>query len=214
MRTKTLVLSAVLSAAAIATSVAQTVYSVNVVGYMNVTLAPGFNLVANQLNTTNNTLGSLLSSVPGGFMLYKYVPGSGYAPYLFDDVDLIWTPNGNATLNPGEGAFIKNNQTTNVTITFVGEVLTGNSTNTLVPGFQIISSTIPSPGTAVEIGIPAGGGDMIYKYAPGAGYSPYLFDDVDLIWTPSAPTINVGEAIWYKKFSAGSTPWVRTFSVN
>ena len=38
------------------------VYSLNAVGYINVTIPPGFSIVANQLNTTNNNLSPLLDS--------------------------------------------------------------------------------------------------------------------------------------------------------
>ena len=48
MRTKALLLTAALGLASVATSMAQAVYSVNVVGYINLTMKPGFNLVANQ----------------------------------------------------------------------------------------------------------------------------------------------------------------------
>ena len=47
MRTKTLLLTAVLGIASAASSMAQAVYSVNVVGYVNLTLKRGFNAVAN-----------------------------------------------------------------------------------------------------------------------------------------------------------------------
>ena len=46
MRTKTLLLTAALSAAGIASSMAQ-VYSVNAVGYVNTPLVTGFNLISN-----------------------------------------------------------------------------------------------------------------------------------------------------------------------
>src|SRR6059036_1804778 len=46
MRTKTLICAATLLAAGAATSMAQNVYSLNVVGYVQVSLTNGFNLVA------------------------------------------------------------------------------------------------------------------------------------------------------------------------
>src|SRR6266851_4855036 len=60
MRTKTLVLTAAISAAALATSMAQVV-SVNAVGYVRVTVAAGnLQLLANPLNQTNNDLNFIL----------------------------------------------------------------------------------------------------------------------------------------------------------
>lgn len=212
MKTKALILTAAVAVAGAIAASAQTVYSVNVVGYVNVTLYPGFNLIANPLNTTNNTIAALLPNVPGGTILYKYVPGQGYAAYTFDDLDLVWTPNGNATLNPGEGAFIRNATGTNIVVTFVGEVLQGSLTNSLPVGFSIKSSMVPQQGAIDSVlQFPAMGGDILYKYVPGQGYNAYTFDDLDLVWTPSSPTINVGEAFFIRRTSAGQ--WVRNFTV-
>jgi hypothetical protein len=78
MRTKALLLAAAFAAAGVATSVAQ-VYSVNAVGYVNVTLPPGFSLVSNPLNagTGNNTVSKLFSNIQGG------VPG-GTRVFIYD----------------------------------------------------------------------------------------------------------------------------------
>jgi hypothetical protein len=212
MKTKALILTAALAVAGIVAASAQTVYSVNVVGYVNVTIKPGFNLIANPLNTTNNTIASLLPNVPGGTVLYKYVPGQGYQGYIFDDLDLVWTPNGDATLNPGEGAFIKNPTSQDFVITFVGEVLQGSLTNDLPVGFSIKSSMVPQQGAVDSVlQLPAEGGDVLYKYVPGQGYQGFIFDDLDLVWTPTSPVINVGEAFFLKRSSPGK--WVRNFTV-
>src|ERR1043166_2369568 len=83
MRTKTLFLAAALSAAGLATSLAQSsnVYSLNVVGYINLQLTNGFNLIANQLDLdgtgTNNTLNtSIGTNVPNLTRVYTYQPAS------------------------------------------------------------------------------------------------------------------------------------------
>ena len=72
MNTKTLLLLGALGAAGMTSAVAQTnVYSVNAVGYINLTLPTGFSLIANQLNSTNNTIGSLLTGLPNFSNFYK-----------------------------------------------------------------------------------------------------------------------------------------------
>ena len=49
------------------------VYSLNVVGYYNVPVAANsLVMIANQLNTTNNTLGSLIASPPPSSLFYKF----------------------------------------------------------------------------------------------------------------------------------------------
>jgi len=210
MRTKALLCAAALAAGA-ATSMAQSnVYSLNVVGYYNVPVpANQLVLVANQLNTTNNTIAGLIQGPPNA-QFYKY--NGGYTAYNFDDVDLAWTPNGNATLNPGEGGFYKSPTAT--TLTFVGEVPQGSLTNTLpINLLAIRSSIVPQAGKiSTDLGLPGEANDQMYTY--NNGYTAYTFDDVDLAWTPTEPTIGVGQAFFYKKAAnATKSQWVRNFTV-
>jgi hypothetical protein len=214
MRTKTLLLAAALTAAGIASIQAQSnVYSVNVVGYVNVTV-PGnaYALIANPLNATNNSLGSVIASPPPATTFYKYTTGSGYEIFTFDEFDLAWTPNGNVSLAPGEGGFIKNPLATPITLTFVGEVLQGSLTNDLPAGYSVRSSKVPQSGlVSTTLGLPANPADVLYKYVPLTGYSIFTFDEFDLAWTPSQPTINVGEAFF--SFKGAASSWVRNFTV-
>jgi hypothetical protein len=72
MRTKTLLLTAALSAAGVATSMAQ-VYSVNAVGYVNTQLVPGLNLISNPLEAADNKIKTLLTGVPVNTQVYRFV---------------------------------------------------------------------------------------------------------------------------------------------
>src|SRR5262245_9396280 len=74
MRTKTLLCAAAL-AAGVATSMAQSnVYSLNVVGYVNVTTLGGgnFNMMANPLNNTNNSLTNLFAVAQDGDSIFTW----------------------------------------------------------------------------------------------------------------------------------------------
>jgi len=209
MRTKVLLGTAAL-AASLASSMAQ-VYSLNVVGYYNLTLGANEKvMIANSLNTTNNTLAALLPSGPPNANFFKY--SGSFTTYKFDDVDLVWTPDGNVTLNPGEGGFFVSPVAT--TLTFVGEVLQGSLTNTLPIGTKVIrSSIVPQAGlVSTDLGLPAEANDNLYTF--NSTYTTYKFDDVDLAWTPSEPSIEVGKAFFYVK-AAGNTKsaWVRNFTV-
>lgn len=210
MRTKALLGLAVIAASAI-TATAQNVYSLNVVGYYNVACpANQLVMIANQLNTANNTIGSLLPAVPPGSLLYKY--NGGYTAYNFDDIDNVWLPDGNATLNPGEGAFFKAAAAT--TVTFVGEVMQGNLTNGVpINALALRSSMVPQAGGVSSLlGLPGEPGDLLYTYA--GGYTAYNFDDIDNVWLPSEPQIKVGEAFFVKKAaSSTASQWVRNFTV-
>ncbi|HYG33846.1 MAG TPA: hypothetical protein VEC99_03625 [Clostridia bacterium] len=211
MRTKALLCLAALAAGAATTVAQNNVYSLNVVGYYNVAVpANQLVMLANQLNTTNNTIASLLPNGPAGATLYKY--SGSYAAYVFDDLDMAWTPDGLATLNPGEGAFFRSPTAT--TLTFVGEVMQGNLTNsTPIGALAMRSSIVPqASGVSSVLKFAGEGGDTIYKYANG--YSAFVFDDLDLAWTPSEPTFGIGEAFFVKKSpTATANTWVRSFNV-
>jgi hypothetical protein len=211
MRTKALIVAAAL-AAGLASSMAQNVYSLNVVGYINVTVpANSFALVANQLNTTNNTLAALIPTAPDGTQFFKYTTGSGWASSTFDELEPGWLPDGNATMNPGEGGFLKNNTASPITITFVGEVSQGALSNPVPAGYAVRSSIVPQGGTLTELGFPGVDGDQVFKYTPGAGYSSATFDELEPGWLPAEPTIAVGESFFSRKGAA--TDWVRNFTV-
>lgn len=210
MRTKALLGLAALAAGAMTAAAQSSVYSLNVVGYYNIPVeANKLVMIANQLNTTNNTLDALLPSGPPGALLYKF--NGSYAVYAFDDADMKWTPAENATLNPGEGAFF--NSPVATTLTFVGEVLQGNLTNTLpINALALRSSMVPQAGTATALGILGEAGDLLYQYANG--YTVFAFDDADMKWTPSEPELKVGEAFFYQKSPvATQNKWIRNFTV-
>src|SRR2546427_2388226 len=118
MRTKTLLLAAVLSAAGVASSLAQ-VYSVNAVGYVNVTLTSGLNLICNPLKVTaGNDLNHVLpltdAAADLGTTVYTY--DTSFHPSTWLGTVAQWTPN--LTVAPGQGFFI--NISAGKTVTFVG----------------------------------------------------------------------------------------------
>jgi len=219
MRTKTLLLTAVLSAAGLASSfsLAQgAVYSVNAVGYVNLTVPAGLSLIANPLDATDNTIANVLK-VPAGTQIYKF-NGTGFTSALFDDID-GWTssgqPAGNITLNPGEGMFVRNNSGP-FTNTFVGEVKQGNLSTPLPAGLSIVASQVPQQGkVSTDLSFPLIAGTQIYQFN-GTSYKSFLYDDIDG-WTssgtPSEPSVAIAESFWVRNNSAAAS-WTRTFSVN
>jgi hypothetical protein len=149
MRTKALLLTAALGLAGAATSMAQAVYSVNVVGYINLTMKPGFNLVANQLNASpNNTLASVLGVVPDETQVLKFGNNNYTSDIYFTDLGGWVDPNSGAAsttvVNPGDGFFYFNPAASDRVATLVGEVRTGTGLNvTHPPGFSLVSSIVP-----------------------------------------------------------------------
>jgi hypothetical protein len=211
MRTKALFCLATLVVGGAATSFGQNVYSANVVGYVNVDIPKDqYVLIANQLNNPDNKISAVLPTVPDGAQLQKF--SGTWSAYVFDGLDNKWTPNGDATLAPGEGAFFKSPEATK--LTFVGEVMQGQLKNTLPIGaFAVRSSMVPQAGTPTQLGIPGEDGDQLQLFK-ATGWDAYVYDGLDNKWTPSDPQIAVGASFFYKKASTSTqTDWVRNFQV-
>jgi hypothetical protein len=211
MRTKTLLLSAAVGAVGLLASNAQ-VYSVNSVGYVNLAIPTGFSMIANPLNTSDNTVGSLLnpatSGLPDGTTLYKFNPANGQ--YQVNVLDFGEWALPAMTLNPGEGAFIQHGGAP-TSVTFVGEVAQGALTQNIPQGFSIQASQVPQSGQLdTVLGFPAVDGDTVFMFVNATGqYSVHVFDFGD--WS-IPPVPRVGESFFVQK--AAATVWTRTFSVN
>jgi len=211
MRTKTLLLAALLSAAGVATSMGQSVFSVNAVGYVNVVLQPGFSIINNPLDTGSNTVANILGTPPEGTTVYRFAGGSfTINSFTFGS----WSTPGDI-INPGEGFFIFNPQsgaTGSFTNTFVGTVMQGSLSTPIPAGFSIKGSQVPQAGQLDTIlGYPAAEGDIIYQFNPTNqqyGSSAFGFG----AWSPAPPVVNVAEGFWVSK--TAPTNWTRTFSVN
>src|SRR6185295_389436 len=86
--------------------------------FVNRSFAPGFNLMANPLQTGSNTLNEVLPLVPPGTRLYKFNNGAqAYEPVETFVQNVGWVPGGLA-LSPGEGAYL--HAPTQFVATFVG----------------------------------------------------------------------------------------------
>jgi hypothetical protein len=209
MKTKTLFSAVVLATGIVSTAVAQSnVYSLNVVGYYNIPVAANQKvLLGNQLHTTNDILGAVIPNPPPLSQFFKY--NGGFTTYQFDDVDLVWTPNPNVSLAPGEGGFFIS--PVNTTLTFVGEVLQGSLTNTLPLNTKVIRCPmVPLAGRISIFGLPFDPLDQFFQF--NGGFTTYQYDDVDLVWTPFEPSNAVGQAFFYIK-NGPHTNWVQNFTV-
>jgi hypothetical protein len=217
MRTKTLLLSAAVGAAGLLAANAQ-VYSVNSVGYVNITVPTGFSMLANPLDTANNDLAAVLASVPDGTTVYYYdTTVGGFLSKTYDELDGNWLPTSPAfPFAPGNGVFIRNTTASPFTLTFVGEVKQGSLSTALPSGFSIVGSQVPQQGTLSALAFPAVDGATVYRYVNdgngGGAYVSSTYDELDGNWLPTEPTVNVGEAFWARMPSAAS--WARNFSVN
>jgi hypothetical protein len=207
MRTKTLLLTAALSAAGIATSMAQ-VYSVNAVGYVNTTLVPGFNLVSNPLRSTEpngNQIQNLFGSLPANTIVYLW-NGAGFDQTI-NDPDFGWSPE-----NVG-----------NRTLTFVGEVVQGQNLSVpIAQGFNLVSSIVPQEGTATTLGYQPQANDVLYFWnetanqngpGPAQSYVQTVYDAEFGEFSIPLPTLAVGDAFFIRS-QTGNRTWTRNFNVN
>jgi hypothetical protein len=184
MRTKTLLLSAVALAAGVVASQAQNVYSANVVGYVNVTLAGngGYTLIANPFDDGNgNQLTNLIPSsvLPAGSQCLTWDSVLGYTTTK----RLAGGWNANPTLPPGIGFFIKNGTAGSVAVTntFVGSVIVQNGqsvTNPIVVNYTLQSSPIPYNGNIANSGTTTGDTNMNFGGSLLAGSQILTWDPV------------------------------------
>ncbi|HEU5070554.1 MAG TPA: hypothetical protein VFV96_09105 [Verrucomicrobiae bacterium] len=218
MRTKSLCLAAAALLGGVWVSSAQSnVYSLNIVGYVNRPLQGNgqYSLVSNPLNTTNNTYAGLLQGLPVGWSVTKWT-GSGFSPAAgrvgFGNG---WTPTtaSTNTFNPGEAVFIKSaTGGSPYTNTFVGEVMIGSFTNNLPAGFSMIGNPIADAGSVTNLNLipPTGSQILVWKEDGVGGYTTYGKVGFGSGWTPSVPSLNVGQGF----FINAATPysWVRSFN--
>jgi len=213
MRTKTLLVTAALSAAGIASSMAQ-VYSVNAVGYVNISIptsatAYTYVIAANPLNgSPDNNLSTILPTVPELTQLY-FFRGGTFETYLYVGAWLLDT-----AWNPGEAAFVElpPGTTDPTTLTFVGEVPQGHLENPVPTGYSLRSSIVPQAGKiSTDLGYTPNDLDQVYLYHNG-GYETFLY--VGGAWLPSEPPLEVGEGFFAEVLNGPAINWTRDFQVN
>ena len=224
MRTKALLLTAALGLAGAATSMAQAVYSVNVVGYINLTMKPGFNLVANQLKASpNNGLNSVLPNANLASAVYKFSNATGNFTIDYSDGSAWFTPEGvptTTTVSPGEGFFFFNPDSTDAGVTLVGEVTTGNNLQVSLPtGFSLVSSVVPQDiALTAANGFPQSVASQYMPYNTTAGaFDTYFNDGTGWFTAEGAPidaTVRVGQGFFYFNAGGASENWTRSFNPN
>jgi len=226
MRTKTTILSAVAIAAGILSSQAQSnVYSVNIVGYINSPLKGGvvasYTMVNNPLdNKVSNTYSNLFGTLPVNSQVVKWNGAS------FDISSRVafgagWTPTGaqTNTVVPGQGVFVRLPAgSAGFTNTFIGELTPGSYTNVVLAGYKLVGSAVPIAGTATELGITAAipaapAGSQVLKWDPNTqAYLTFNRVGFGAGWTPSLPSVGVGEGFFIRNQSGGTINWSQTYT--
>jgi hypothetical protein len=211
MRIKTLLCLAALSAGVATTMAQSNVYSLNIVGYVNITQGSGFRIIANPLSQTNNDVQYLFPNAASypGLSIYKF-NGVGYDIATFDPDAGGWTAL--MQVPPGTGVWLQVPVGPNYSNTFVGEVVL-NSTNPIPTGFSLKSSVVPqSAPIQATLGIPLQNNDAVYFFN-GVGYDVFALDPDAGGWTPSEPSPLVAQGFWVQNNSGVQKNWIRNFLV-
>ena len=224
MRTKTLLLTAALSVASVATSMAD-VFSVNAVGYINLTLPPGYSLIANQLNASNNvnTLNKVLPSVPVESLVNTF-SANVYHSDIFNGStweDALTGDPSTTVISPGKGFFFYNPTAGNITNTFVGEVPQGTNVVSLVPGYTLMGSPVPQQLSLKSNSFPQVL-EMQFLTFKTNTYTAQINDGTPngsgwqdpISGNPTDPLLAVGQGAFIYNPGATPTNWTRAFSVN
>jgi hypothetical protein len=179
--------------------------SLGVIGFVSITLAPGFSLIANPLASRNNSVGEMFKGWPDGTSLNKF----DTRVFKLSENALMnkrWT-RADEKLSPGEGAIFFNPGTDYKSHSFVGEVLQGNLASPVPSGFSLRSSLVPQPGNLVDdLRFPIADGDIIHLFdRDRQKYVLHPFENGK--WKSGPPVISVGEAFWVAKTGPGN--WSR-----
>jgi hypothetical protein len=208
MRTKSLVLAAAALCAGLLSASAQ-VYSQNVVGYVNLQLTNGMNLVSTPLDLdgsgTNNTVTSIVgTNLPNGSRVYAYnknTQGYVFATYLAGTATWANAANVNPLIQPGDGFFLQIPAAAAYpqTVTMVGNVLGGTNTYSIFNGYQIIGSKLPiGGGLQTALNYTPVNSDRVYQWFPASQTysSPKTYLSSSSTWIGGQPQITVGEGFW------------------
>jgi hypothetical protein len=227
MRTKTLLLTAMIGAAGVLSSYAQStnIYSVNVVGYTVKAGTPAkFTAIANQLTNANLTIGNLFAGIADGTIIYLWDTNTAkYGVYSYAGgnwYDDVGNTADDKLMPPGLGAFLFNDSVA-VSVTFTGDVIQGNNLKVNLPDskFAFVSSLVPTAGTLASMSFPNTDGITVYKWNEATQkwivltqFGGDWYDDVGAI-QPS-PSFEVGEPFFTYQESGSAVSWTRNFTVN
>jgi len=214
MRTKTIL---TVAAGMLCAGSALAVTSVNVVGYVNVPLLTGYNLVAPPLAAADNTIGTIIPSVPNGTFALKWdAPSQQFGNPVSFDLDIFggWDSPG-TIINGGEAIFINVSGAT--TVTFVGDVRqsgAGTLDTALFPAYNFIGSQVPQQGGLTTVlGYPAVNGDfcLLWDNAGQQYLNPSSYDtDIFGGWD-SEPVLGLAQGAVISRSVPGT--WSRNFNV-
>jgi outer membrane protein assembly factor BamB len=191
-----------------------------VIGFVNIRVKPGINLIANQLyqvndsdypqNTAQGLLGFLNNSglsLPDQSQIFKW-NGMTFLSNEYSGPFQSWLPNGDITLLPGEAEFfdISTNSPT-ITIPVAGLVPQGVMTNLILPGYNYVSSIIPATGRMqTDLGYVPNERDIVgFVQNNATQFHEFLSN----AWFGGEPTLSPGQG--FTLTTSFTNAWVQSF---
>jgi hypothetical protein len=184
----------------------------NALGFERMTAVAGYNLVGNQFD---NQKGNSLTNI------FTPDPPDGTAVYVFNDITDTYDDSYTflsgygwlsgteilPSLPPGIGFWLQ--PPSSYTFSFIGQVPEGKLLVPIPDGLSLRSSKVAqSGGVQSVLGFSQlVVGDKIYRLLPGTS-SYNIFTNAASGWTPSEPSINIGEGFWVER-----PAWTRTYKV-
>lgn len=238
MRTKSLFAAAAFIAAGVLSSQAQSnVYSLNVVGYVNLTLKPGYNLITAQLKDASGStqINTILTNAPtladnstffgwnSGLQTFTEAanwvsPASGGPAWYNADFSALVTD----TAPRGQSYFIFNSGA-DATLTLVGEVPQGSDVVTVPNNYGFLGDTVPVSQEIKTNGFPIADNATVFTFDPIAQSYTEALNGVsatsggpDWYNADFSAVVNFAPAVgqgFVHSTAAGSANWTRNFTV-
>jgi hypothetical protein len=164
---------------------------------LNLSLGPGYVMIANQFIHGGNSVAEILPSVPEGTSLFKFnLATRSYSRNMF--IAGAWT-DPTQTLGPGEGAFFYNSTAGYIDLALTGQIQLTNPPRQFGSGTYLISVPYPRSGPLSQVlDFPPRDGDTIYTFDNAAGgYAIYSY--AGGVWFNQDPFIGVAESFWFHR---------------
>ena len=211
---------ALVLALGILTITTQRAQALNVVGYANVTMTAGYNLIANPFDNPTNRLNPLLTNAPDGSLVFLWntTNQSFTVPSIFQ-LGVGWDLN--YDISPGKGFLIWS--PVPWTNTFNGIVLQGTLTN-FVAGtnkLSLLGDKVPVAGALGTSHLfPAIDNASAYTFSAASQsyldafnyFTGFGWFDPRGVADTNGPSITVGQGFFVQN-PGSSTNWVKTFTV-
>jgi hypothetical protein len=150
----------------------------------------GWNLVTCPLTKGTNLATSMFVRQVTNMTVWKLNPSTQTYSIITNLTATTWSGATNMTIEPGVGFWLL--MPTNAVISFAGDVVQGTNSISTGTAYTLFGTMVPVSGRIkTDLGFPATQSDKVYTFAANGTFSTYTYMFGN--WTPSEPTIAVGQ---------------------